>query len=250
MHVLRDLAAKVNADARIAAVRLEVAEELEQGIGVRQRLDGSRTVGYWPRIIVTDADRDDDMCPPECFEKLCPPECYEDPCECEDSEKAAAAAPKQPAWLRRRLALADRLKFVHVGQRARAETIVQQRQPGLVESLVTQAIQDKTYRPDFCRTLFQLLVPHDFKDAARQLDRIVLVVDGYTANFPWELMLAEKDPLAVLRADDPPTVVDQVSPPGASISPAARLRGRQSINGKFLQMFPTPNRKPPTAWCR
>ena len=43
--------------------------------------------------------------------------------------------------------------------------------------------------------LFQLMVPHDFKDAARQLDRVVLVVDSYTANLPWELMLAD-DPSA------------------------------------------------------
>ena len=43
--------------------------------------------------------------------------------------------------------------------------------------------------------LFQLMVPHDFKDAARQMDRLVLVVDSYTANLPWELMLAD-DPAA------------------------------------------------------
>src|SRR4029079_14395659 len=95
-----------------------------------------------------------------------------------------------------RVACAERLKFVHVGQRARAETIVQQRQPGLVESLVAGQIQEKSYQPDFSRTLFQLIVPHDFKDAARHLERIVLVVDGYTANLPWELMLAEDVPMA------------------------------------------------------
>ena len=39
--------------------------------------------------------------------------------------------------------------------------------------------------------LFQLMVPHDFKDAARQLDQVVLVVDSTTANLPWELMLAD-----------------------------------------------------------
>jgi hypothetical protein len=39
--------------------------------------------------------------------------------------------------------------------------------------------------------LFQLMMPHDFKDAARQLESIVLVVDDYTANLPWELMFAD-----------------------------------------------------------
>ncbi|MEO8134052.1 MAG: CHAT domain-containing protein [Betaproteobacteria bacterium] len=42
------------------------------------------------------------------------------------------------------------------------------------------------------------MVPHDFKDAARQLERVVMVVDSYTANLPWELMLAD-DPT---RPDD------------------------------------------------
>ncbi|MFT4101249.1 MAG: CHAT domain-containing protein [Burkholderiaceae bacterium] len=46
--------------------------------------------------------------------------------------------------------------------------------------------------------MFQLMVPYDFKDAARQLERVVLVVDDYTANLPWELMLAD-DPA---RPDD------------------------------------------------
>ena len=41
------------------------------------------------------------------------------------------------------------------------------------------------------RMLFQLMVPHEFKDAARQLERVVLVVDAATANLPWELMLAD-----------------------------------------------------------
>jgi len=34
------------------------------------------------------------------------------------------------------------------------------------------------------------MVPNDFKDTARQLERIVLVVDDTTANVPWELLYA------------------------------------------------------------
>src|SRR5438874_12187249 len=40
-----------------------------------------------------------------------------------------------------------------------------------LDLLGDEQIQEKAYRADFCRTLFQLMVPHDFKDAARQLDR-------------------------------------------------------------------------------
>ncbi len=87
--------------------------------------------------------------------------------------------------------LADNLRFLYVGQRARAESVVQQRQPGLIETLVRQQIHITAWQEDIGRMLFQLMVPHDFKDAARQLDRVVLVVDSYTANLPWELMLAD-----------------------------------------------------------
>ena len=235
MHFVRDFARKVNADSGVLGVRLEVSEELEQDRGARQRLDDSRSVGYWPRMMITDADRNDEECPPEC---------YEEPREYGDGEKSAETAPEQPLWLRRRLALAERLKFVHVGQRARAETIVQQRQPGLVEKLVAEQIQEKGYRADFCRTLFELMVPHDFKDAARQLDRIVLVVDGYTANLPWELMLTEDVPIAVRSP-----VVRQLSSSKfrrqvrQSLEPLAYVIGNPSTEN-FYKNFPVPNKKP------
>jgi len=54
--------------------------------------------------------------------------------------------------------------------------------------------------PSSCGTLFQLLIPNEFKDAARQMDQIVLVLDRYTADLPWELMLADDKPLAVRAA--------------------------------------------------
>ena len=146
----------------------------------------------------------------------------------------------------RRAAFAERLKFVHVGQRARAETIVQQRQPGLVESWLPDRYRKNPISPDFCRTLFQLMVPHDFKDAARHLERIVLVVDGYTANLPWELMLAEDEPMAVRVPVMRQLVVEQVSPAGAPVGAAIGLRDRQSIDENFFKNFPAPGSKIPT----
>jgi tetratricopeptide (TPR) repeat protein len=62
------------------------------------------------------------------------------------------------------------------------------------------------WNDDIGKALFQLMVPLDFKDAARQLRRVVLVLDDATANLPWELMSAddpeagEKLPLAVRAA--------------------------------------------------
>jgi CHAT domain-containing protein len=152
-------------------------------------------MSYWPRLVVTDADRSDDLCPPECFQPDFPPGCGDDPCkDSDDLEDSDAPSPGHA-----RAPIADRLRFLYIGARARAESVAQQRQPGLIETLVKQQIHVNRYQEDIGRMLFQLMVPHDFKDAARQLDRLVLVVDSYTANLPWELMLAD-DPTG--RSDD------------------------------------------------
>ncbi len=223
MHALMTLAARINGDIDQLGVRLEVPQELERGLGIRQRLDDSRTVAYWPRMIVTNADSD--------------------PAQGANNDGDASPLAGSGAKSRPSSALAERLRFVHVGQRARAETIVEQRQPGLVESLVAQQIQLHNYQPEFCRTLFQLMVPHDFKDAARQLDRIVLVLDGYTANLPWELMLAEQEPLAV-RA----RVIRQLASSTfrrhvrQSLQPLAYVVGNPSTEN-FFKTFPHPNRQ-------
>ena len=141
--------------------------ELDQNRSVRRRLYDGQRQSYWPRLLITDVESGDELA----------------------AERRAAAAPGAPG--RALTAIGERLRFLYVGQRARAESVMQQRQPGLIERLVRQQIGNPQWREDFGRMLFQLMVPHDFKDAARQLDRVVLVVDAYTANLPWELMMAD-----------------------------------------------------------
>ena len=84
------------------------------------------------------------------------------------------------------------------------------------------------------------MVPQDFKDAARQLDRIVLVLDGYTANLPWELMLADQEPLAVrahmIRQLSSSRFRRQVR---QSLQPLAYVIGNPSTEN-FFKMFPFP----------
>ncbi|MEO8545861.1 MAG: CHAT domain-containing protein, partial [Burkholderiaceae bacterium] len=108
---------------------------------------------------------------------------------------------------------------------------------------------------DFGRMLFQLMVPHDFKEAARQLDRVVLVVDSATANLPWELMLADdplrkdddKRPLALRTA-----VVRQLSSTNfrrqvrEGIDRTALVIGNPSSQG-FVEAFPGTPQRPMTA---
>ncbi|WP_172843936.1 CHAT domain-containing protein [Variovorax sp. HW608] len=217
VYELRQLAPRLQTAAAAKDTLLACNPELVQGPGLRQRLFDARGASYWPRLIVTDADD--------------PP-----------------AAPRPDGATR----LADRLRFLYVGQRARAETVVQQRQPSLIETLVRQQISQTQWNADFGRMLFQLIVPPDFKDAARQLQRIVLVVDGATANLPWELMLT--DPLFTPEAQtDGPLVplalctpvVRQLSSSAyrrdvrQSVARSAYVVGNPSVQG-FAAAFPDP----------
>ena len=184
-YELRRMSAKLAERAERAGTTLICQGELrhDKSNSARQRLFDDRSTSYWPRLIVTDADRRDDLCPPECYKSLCPPGGADGAGIVAGSDGDEPVDPRSP--------IADRLRYWYIGARARAESVAQQRQPGLVETLVRQQIHVKAYQEDIGRMLFQLMVPHDFKEAARQLDRLVLVVDSYTSNLPWELMLAD-----------------------------------------------------------
>lgn len=83
---------------------------------------------------------------------------------------------------------------------ARAEALVQQRQPGLMEALIREAIRQEMYNQDMARTLFQLMIPLDFKASLRQTDRLLLALDGYTAALPWEMLQIDEEPLVLKMA--------------------------------------------------
>ena len=216
------VAEQINRDGARYGMHVEADRELRQGKGFSQRLDASQGEAYWPRLEVTDADqRQECLSPPEGAEPL-------------------AAKPRR--------AFAERLRFAYLGQRARSETIQHQRQPGLVESLVASSIRQSTYVEDLSRTLFQLLVPHDFKNQARQMDRMVLVLDGYTANLPWELLLADDKPLALstrmVRQLQSPRYRTQVR---QTLEKRAYVIGNPSTEG-FNKVFADgPTRKAPEA---
>ena len=238
VYELRKLPEKLDTLTKRYGTLLVCRPDLEYGDGWRPRLFDRGDQSYWPRLIVTDADRREGEGPPPFYDNPAP-----DPGA--DASREPVGAPQSPE--RRRTALANRLRFLYVGQRARAESVVQQRQPGLIETLVRQQIHTAVWQEDFGRMLFQLMVPHDFKDAARQLERVVLVVDAYTANLPWELMLAdgqgrEEDnlPLSVRTP-----VVRQLSSTKfrrhvrQSVERTALVIGNPSVEG-FSAAFPDP----------
>jgi hypothetical protein len=164
VYDLRQMSERLTRLADRHGISLAVCNELLHGEGLRQRLKNEALSDYWPRLVVADAQQGNEAPPTMRDRRL--------------GDPAVSGA------------RADKLRFMYVGARARAEAVVHQRQPGLVESLVHQQISRPDWDRNFCRMLFQLMVPHDFKDAARQLDRLVLVLDSQTANLPWELMLA------------------------------------------------------------
>lgn len=89
------------------------------------------------------------------------------------------------------------LRYVAIADRARTEVRVQQRQPELIDKIVQLSIRDTKFRLGTARTLCELLLPNELKDSIRQLSRLVLEVDAETANYPWELMVEEGEPLCV-----------------------------------------------------
>jgi len=171
---LQGIAQSLAEEADQLGMRVAARAELVQRHGMRPRLEAVSGAGYWPRLIVTGVDA-------------------RQPRPAEGSAAAPTDAPQ-------RLHIAEKLKYVYLAQRARAESEVLQRQPGLIEKLVSLSIDQPAYNADLSRTLFHLMVPLEFKEAARQTDRLNLLLDEYTANFPWELLAADERPLATRTA--------------------------------------------------
>ena len=211
-HAVRSADRRLEAQLRRLDAELQPHAQLIEGRGMAPRLYTSDAFGYWPRLMVTDADHPQESCRPECYEirrvSPIPDEVIRQLREQDRTGDAAtgggdhgqtaesgARAERRPAP-----AVASRLKYVFLGARARAEEVVHQRQPGLIEDLVEQAIRHDRFNPDLARTLFQLMIPPEFKATARDLDRVALVVDGYTANLPWEMLQADDEPLILKTA--------------------------------------------------
>ena len=200
---VRGLPNALTRELKRLGTRIDPDSELKLGKGVRPRLSVAPSSSYWPRLMVTDFDASVDQCASECYEvqtiNPIPPEVVRQlltqyGCAGAGTEAVRpVTGPARPPSIR----YARRLKFVYLGQRARAETVVHQRQPGLAESLVGDLVRRTRYSPEvgIGNTLFQLLVPLDFKAAAREAINLVLAVDGATANLPWEMLEADGEPL-------------------------------------------------------
>ena len=91
------------------------------------------------------------------------------------------------------------LRFSAVTRRARNEVRLLTTQRTLVDGFIRQAIQTTQHEEELARTLFELLLPNEFKDASLDEDNVVLMVDDESAAYPWELL---EDPLEGRGPDD------------------------------------------------
>ncbi len=197
-YAVRELPLRLDKDFARLNARVIPATELHynQNDGARERLSNhGQSNGYWSRLMVLDAEERNTTCPPECYDQWLQPKL---PKQVQAAlEQQLGVAPKSEVATADSSSVAERLKYVYLSERARAETQVQQRQPGLIEALIKESIRDSRYDEAICRTLFQLMVPLDFKPAARQTQQLLMVLDGYTANLPWEMLQADDEPLAL-----------------------------------------------------
>ncbi len=159
----KDLAAELT----LLDTKLELADELQYGDGVRQRLSVSPFSDYWPRLSVSRGDLDD--------------------------PRGTSGNPDDTK-------MARSFRISYMGDKARVEALVEQRQPGLVEKLVDSALRGQgcTFydkKSFFGNTLFQLMLPIEFKSSVRKSRNLILMVDASSANLPWEMLEADGEPL-------------------------------------------------------
>lgn len=80
------------------------------------------------------------------------------------------------------------LRFTATTRRARAEVRIQPTQRTLVDQYIEQSIRSTSDVRAAARTLFDLLVPNELKNIAREQDDFVLMLDEEAARYPWELL--------------------------------------------------------------
>jgi hypothetical protein len=84
----------------------------------------------------------------------------------------------------------SRLLFENIADRARAELRDVATHASQIDDLIERAIAQGGSDARLARALFALMIPNDLKDSLPSSDSLRLLVDGDTARYPWELILA------------------------------------------------------------
>ncbi|MEL6561932.1 MAG: CHAT domain-containing protein, partial [Bacteroidota bacterium] len=80
------------------------------------------------------------------------------------------------------------LKFASLSDKARAEVETLFTNKNLIDTLVSQAVKKQLWDPVLSKTLYELLIPNEFKGYADDLKNIRIIVDEHTAVYPWEML--------------------------------------------------------------
>jgi pimeloyl-ACP methyl ester carboxylesterase/tetratricopeptide (TPR) repeat protein len=85
------------------------------------------------------------------------------------------------------------LTFYAATNAAREEKKELQSSVALIESLIETISTDEKWTPEVAKTIFELLIPNDFKENLKRQTDILWVLDKYTASFPWELFQSDSE---------------------------------------------------------
>jgi CHAT domain-containing protein len=58
----------------------------------------------------------------------------------------------------------------------------------IIESLTDELSRSNEWDKELAKTIFELLIPNDFKLTIRNQQNLLLIVDRVTANYPWEML--------------------------------------------------------------
>ena len=84
------------------------------------------------------------------------------------------------------------LEFTSLGTLARAPVVRVKAERAVLDPLLADAVTRRA-DPDISGTLYELLVPHDLKGELGAGEHLHLLVDEFTADYPWELMRPRPD---------------------------------------------------------
>lgn len=80
------------------------------------------------------------------------------------------------------------LRFAASTRRARTEVRLLSTQQALVDQFIAQSIRTTSDNRTVARTLYELLLPSEMKEAATAQNDLVLLLDEAAARYPWELL--------------------------------------------------------------
>lgn len=105
----------------------------------------------------------------------------------------------------------------------------------IIDELLKDISSNNQWSPGLAKTIFELLIPNDFKEQLKKQNNIVWIVDHHTAAYPWELLQDEAvnaSPLAVnagmirqLAIQDYRITVNQVNEQRAFVLADPDLKG-------------------------